>query len=68
MCEENKSDMKFNYALSAPYKFTKSVSDSPDLFQADICLECYRSVIKDVEIVIAVVKNRQKNNADISTL
>jgi len=60
MCGENDSEMDFNYALPFPHTFTSEVSDNPNLFSADICLDCYGSVLSDAHIVIAVANKRKE--------
>ncbi len=61
MCLENDSEMDFNYALPLPHKFTPEVSDNPNLFSAKICLDCFGSVISDVEIVVVIGSKRRRN-------
>jgi len=62
MCGENDSEMDFNYALPFPHTFTPEVSDNPNLFSADICLDCYGSVLSDAHIVIAVINKRKEKS------
>lgn len=68
MCLENDSKMDFNYALPAPHKFTRDVSDNPHIFSAKICFECFGSVNRDAEIVVAVANNRKEKNDSTSSI